>query len=100
MTNYTDPSTIDVDEVICNITHQAKQRRSTWTDKANWPDVTVLALADEVTALRRELEFVELLCDGGQITVNGVPWREMFARVNSIISDPIIRRSVLVSNAD
>lgn len=89
MTDYTNPATIDIDEVIANVKMAQSVRADKWDDTPSWPNVTVAALADEVTALRREIEFVELLCDGGQITVNGVPWREMFERVNAIISDPI-----------
>lgn len=99
MTDYTNPATIDVDEVIGNIKMAQSLRADQWDDSPTWPNATVAALADEVVALRRELEFVELLADGGGITVNGVPWREMFERVNGIISDPIRRRSVLISDA-
>lgn len=38
---------------------------------------------------RRQVEFLEILADGGGITVNGVPWREMFERLNAIVSDPV-----------
>lgn len=38
---------------------------------------------------RRELEFVELLADGGGIQVNGIPWRDAFARINVIVGDPM-----------
>ena len=98
MTDYTDPATIDLDEVISNIRHQAKRRQSTWTDERSWPNVTVLALAEEVVALRRELEFIELLADGGSITVNGTPWREMYERLAAMVSDHVRRRSVLLSD--
>lgn len=88
-TDYTDPATIDVDEVIANITHAHKMRGDKWTSDLSWPNVTVLALANEVTALRRYMEFAETLCDGGKILVNGVPWREMFDRINALMSDPV-----------
>lgn len=38
---------------------------------------------------RRQVEFLEILADGGGITVNGIPWREMFERLNAIVSDPL-----------
>lgn len=38
---------------------------------------------------RRQVEFLEILADGGRIEVNGVPWREMFDRINAIVSDPV-----------
>lgn len=51
-TDFTDPATIDVDTVIGNITHDFKVRGKTWTDRLSWPNITVKALADEVTRLR------------------------------------------------
>lgn len=89
MTDYTDPSTVDVDVVIGEITHAHRMRGDGWTDATSWPNVTVLALANEVTSLRRYIQFAETLCDGGQILVNGVPWREMFDRINAIVNDPV-----------
>lgn len=53
-TVYTDPSTIDVDEVIANITHDFNMRGDTWTDRLSWPNVTVLALAEEIQRLRED----------------------------------------------
>lgn len=38
---------------------------------------------------RREIEFVEMLCDGGDLAVNGIPWREAFERLNALVSDPV-----------
>lgn len=38
---------------------------------------------------RRQIEFLEILADGGNITVNDIPWREMFERLNAIVSDPV-----------
>ena len=38
---------------------------------------------------RRELEFLTTLADGGGIKVNGVPWREMFEKINALVSDPV-----------
>lgn len=38
---------------------------------------------------RRQVQFLEILADGGDLTVNGVPWREMFERLNSIVADPV-----------
>lgn len=51
-TDYTDPSTIDVDVVIGNINHAHRIRGHMWTDERSWPNVTVKALADEVERLR------------------------------------------------
>jgi hypothetical protein len=98
MTDYTDPDTIDIDTVIGEIRHAHAMRGDKWTNTPSWPNVTVLALANEVVALRREMEFVELLCDGGKISVNGVPWREMYDRINALVADPIKRRSVILSD--
>jgi hypothetical protein len=50
-TDYTDPATIDVGEVIANIKHAAKLRGHTWDDRLSWPNVTVLALAIQVEQL-------------------------------------------------
>lgn len=44
---------------------------------------------DEGERYRRQVQFLEILADGGKITVNGVPWREMFARLNAIVTDPV-----------
>jgi hypothetical protein len=52
VTDYTDPATIDVNEVIANISHDYRMRGQTWTDHLSWPNVTVMALANEVQALR------------------------------------------------
>jgi hypothetical protein len=84
VTDYTDPSSIDVDTVIGNIRSTPPALRQQWTADPSWPNVTVLALADEVVLLRRRLEFIEILCDGGKLEVNGVPWREMLDRVNAM----------------
>lgn len=43
----------------------------------------------EAERQRREIEFVEMLCDGGDLTVNGIPWREAFERLNQLVSDPV-----------
>lgn len=56
MTDYKDPTTIDVDEVIANINHDYKLRGKDWTDRLSWPNVTVKALADEVVRVRGEAE--------------------------------------------
>lgn len=42
-----------------------------------------------VECLRRQVEFMEILNDGAGITVNGIPWREAFAKINDIVGDPI-----------
>lgn len=55
-TDFTDPSTIDVDVVIGNIHGAYRARGHLWTDERSWPNVTVKALADEVLRLRRENE--------------------------------------------
>lgn len=52
MTDYTDPTTIDVDEVCANINQAFKVRGERWTDERTWPNVTVKALADEIEQLR------------------------------------------------
>ena len=51
-TNYTNPSTVDVDTVIGEINHAYEARGRMWDDRATWPNVTVKALADEVERLR------------------------------------------------
>lgn len=43
----------------------------------------------EMERLRRQVEFLEALADGGPLLVNGIPWREMFDRLNAIVSDPV-----------
>lgn len=48
------------------------------------------AAANELVKLRRQLEFLEILADGGKITVNGIPWRQAWETLNSIVSDPVI----------
>lgn len=53
LTDYRDPSTIDVDEVIANINHYYARDGQKWTEKPDWPNVTVKALADEITRLRK-----------------------------------------------
>jgi hypothetical protein len=58
MTDYTDPSTIDVDEVCANINHAFKMRGEQWTDQLSWPNITVKALADEIARLRSTLDTV------------------------------------------
>lgn len=47
------------------------------------------AVAADHERLRREVEFLEILSDGGKLTVNDVPWREMFDRLNAIVGDPV-----------
>ena len=54
MTDYTDPSTIDVDIVLGEINNAFKMRGDTWTDRLSWPNITVKALADEIACLRFE----------------------------------------------
>lgn len=46
-------------------------------------------LRNENEALRRRLEFIETLADGGELRVNGIPWREAFDRLNKLVSDPV-----------
>lgn len=60
MTDYTDPATIDVDEVCANINQAFKVRGGQWTDQLSWPNVTVKALADEIGRLRADLDAVAL----------------------------------------
>lgn len=55
MTDYTDPTTIDVDEVVANINHDYEMRGDTWTNRLSWPNVTVKAMADEIEDLRGRL---------------------------------------------
>lgn len=52
-TSYTDPDTIDVDTVVGNITHGFQVRGHLWDEEPVWPNVTVLALANEIVRLRR-----------------------------------------------
>jgi hypothetical protein len=58
-TDYTDPRTIDVDEVLANINMAFRLRAHTWTDEPTWPNVTVKALADEIGRLRAENDQVD-----------------------------------------
>lgn len=51
-TDFTDPTTIDVDEVVANINNAYRFRGNKWDDRPVWPNVTVKALADEVVRLR------------------------------------------------
>lgn len=60
-TNYTDPTTIDVGEVIANITHDYRMRGHTWTDRLSWPNVTVMALAAEVRRLSTRADTAEAI---------------------------------------
>jgi hypothetical protein len=46
------------------------------------PDDAVVQLVD----LSRRLEFLEIIADGGAITVNGVPWGQMYQRLSSMIA--------------
>ena len=39
--------------------------------------------------LRRQLDFLTALADGGEIKVNGIPWREAFEGLNALVSDPV-----------
>lgn len=55
MTDYTDPTTVDVDTVIGNINHDHRTRGHKWDKRPSWPNVTVKALADEVLRLRARL---------------------------------------------
>lgn len=56
MTDYTDPSTIDVDTVRANINHFYRVQGDFWTDKPAWPNVTVKALADRIEELEAVIE--------------------------------------------
>lgn len=60
VTDYTDPSTIDVDEVCNNINRAFTIRGDQWTDQLSWPNITVKALADEIARLRSTLDGVAL----------------------------------------
>lgn len=55
VTDYTDPNTIDTDTVIGEITSAWRIRGKSWTDARSWPNVTVLALANEVVELRNAI---------------------------------------------
>ena len=66
MTDYTDPSTIDVDEVRANINHDFAMRGHTWTDRLSWPNVTVKALADEIERLTAMTERCGLCGERGK----------------------------------
>lgn len=55
-TDYTDPSTIDVDTVLSEINQAFKMRGKNWTKDLSWPNVTVKALADEVTFWREQAD--------------------------------------------
>ena len=59
-TDFTDPSTIDVDEVLANINHDYRMRGGSWSDRLTWPNVTVKALADEILRLRGLIEEAQL----------------------------------------
>lgn len=59
MTDYTEPSTIDVDEVMANIDQSFRIRAHQWTDEPVWPNVTVKALTDEVRRLRADAEHTD-----------------------------------------
>lgn len=48
------------------------------------------ALDGGYEAMRRAVEFLEILADGGELLVNGVPWREMFRRFNAIVADGVV----------
>lgn len=55
------------------------------------PD-TILALmaqARQGEEYKRAFEFIETLADGGDIRVNGIPWREAYERLNRIVPDPL-----------
>lgn len=38
---------------------------------------------------KRLADFLVVLADGGKLTVNGIPWREAYKRVMSIIDGPV-----------
>jgi hypothetical protein len=59
MTDYTDPSTIDVAEVCANITHAYRVRGHRWTDALSWPNITVAALAAALAASESARERAE-----------------------------------------
>lgn len=44
---------------------------------------------DTPERLRRQIEFLEILADGGRLEVNGIPWRKAFEKINAIVSDPV-----------
>ena len=56
MTDYTEPSTIDVDTVVAEINHAYEMRGHLWTDHLTWPHVTAKALADRIAELTAEIE--------------------------------------------
>lgn len=60
--------------------------------QSDCPNPTLAAdlLDGHYLATKRAVEFLELLADGGDLRVNGIPWREAFRRFNEIISDGVI----------
>lgn len=46
-------------------------------------------LVEDAERGRRQVEFLEALADGGELKVNGIPWREAFETVNAIIADSL-----------
>lgn len=69
MTDFQDPDTIDVYEVIANVTHAFKLRGHTWNEKMVWPNVTVMALANEVLRLQAALDAEKLSVAPGDVVV-------------------------------
>lgn len=48
-------------------------------------DLQEAAKADAAPDLAKRLEFAEMLLDGGQIQVNGTPWREAWAKMQELV---------------
>jgi hypothetical protein len=82
MTDYTDPTTIDVDIVLGEINSAFNVRGHTWTDRLSWPHVTVKALADEIERLRNQAaEDIIWISGIGPIPEEGLrSWGEIQAR--------------------
>lgn len=36
---------------------------------------------------KRQVQFLEIMADGAALQVNGIPWREAFERLNTVVSD-------------
>lgn len=53
MTEYTDPSTIDVDVVRSEIDHSFRVKGHLWDETATWPNVTVKAMSDRIAELEQ-----------------------------------------------
>ena len=81
-TDFADPATIDVDEVMANINNSWTFRRMHWDETPTWPNVTVKALADEVQRLRYLIadvtptEVMQFMCDEG-VDVDPVTFADM-----------------------